>query len=441
MLDKFFDIFYNAIFIPIAKLIILVLKNYIPKLSEREKYIHLNNNFSEISADNKYTIWFHSASMGEFEQAKPIIEKLRKSINDLRIIVTFFSPSGFNTQKNYSYADYICYLPFDSKKNVENFIQKIKPDIAVFVRYEIWRNYLKALKLKSIPILLIDATKPSNSFFRNFLLTKLWIRSNMNYFNEIITVGEIHTTFFENLKLKYTKVTTLTDTRFDRICEFVLNAKKNHVIPLSFFQDNELVLVAGSIWEKDENIIIDAYNNLSVKKKNKLRIIFVPHEPTQENLLRLTSKLDSYLLLSEIIKENSEFQSINAKRNIVVDSIGFLLRLYNHGSFVYIGGAFGAGVHSVTEPAGYGLPIATGPDLSKSVDAQNLKNLGALTTINNQKEFQNWLEKMIDDSAFRENQSEIAKNYIFQNVGSTDKVINIIQNYMSDKNNYRKNKF
>lgn len=438
MLDKFFDIFYNAIFIPIAKLIIIVLKNYIPKLSEREKYVRLNDNFSEISTDNKYTIWFHSASMGEFEQAKPIIEKLKTKYPKIFIVVSFFSPSGFNTQKNYSYADYICYLPFDSQKNVTNFIQKIKPDIAVFVRYEIWRNYLKTLKLISIPILLIDATKPSNSFFRNFLLSKLWIRSNMNYFNEIITVGEIHTTFFESLKLKSTKVTTLTDTRFDRICEFVLNAKKNHIIPSSFFHGKELVLVAGSIWEQDENILIGTYNNLSKIKKNQLRIIFVPHEPTQENLLRLTSKLDSYQLLSEIIKNNpecldSEILSNNSIKNIVVDSIGFLLRLYNHGSFVYIGGAFGAGVHSVTEPAGYGLPIATGPDLSKSVDAQNLKDLGALTIINNQKEFQNWLEKMIDDSAFRENQSEIAKNYIFKNIGSTDKVIKIILNYMEDK--------
>ncbi len=217
----------------------------------------------------------------------------------------------------------------------------------------------------------------------------------MNLFNEIHTVSEMHSEYFRSLFLQG-NIKTLTDTRFDRIAEFVKNAKTNLIFPEEFLDKNELVLVAGSTWEPDEDLIFDAVKKHNQFSEFKVKTIYVPHEPTQEHLLKLTSKLGPFIFLSEILKliHDGNLMIIKDKlkgRDLVVDSIGFLLRLYNYADLAYIGGAFGAGIHSVTEAAGYGLPLASGPDLKKSSDAVKLNEINALTIVRNTNELRSWL--------------------------------------------------
>jgi 3-deoxy-D-manno-octulosonic-acid transferase len=432
--NNLYDFFYNIIFIPISLLLIKILRKFNLKLDEREKHLKSVTQISFLKEGNGPTIWFHASSMGEFEQAKPIIEIVKEKHPFSNIVVSFFSPSGFNTQKHYKFADYICYLPFDTIENANAFIQLISPDIAIFIRYDVWRNYLKTLKRKAIPALLINATQPSNKFFRKYFFTKGFIRSNMNLFTEIFTVGDVHSDYFKSLKLNNV-IHTLTDTRFDRIAEHVRNAKSNLIFPEEFIHKDSIVLVAGSTWSEDENIIVEAVHKFNEYSNIKVKTVFVPHEPNQENLKRLTSKLRSFVLLSEIVKQIRDGNLMQIKKklqecDLVVDSIGFLLRLYNYADLAYIGGAFGSGIHSVTEAAGYALPIVSGPDLTKSSDAVILMELGSLKTIQNADDLFSWLKKMVEDVSLRQSIGTISKQYIFNSVGSSKKVFDRIEKYL-----------
>lgn len=408
---------------------IKILRKFNKKLDEREKYLSSHQNLPFNASPTK-TIWFHASSMGEFEQAKPIIELLKEKYPEIKIIVSFFSPSGFNTQKNYKNADYICYLPFDTLENADKFVRQIKPDLAIFIRYDIWRNYLKVLKNKGIPTFLINATQPSNKLFRNFYITRNFIKSNMLLFSEIITVDRSHTNYFLSIGLKNVK--TLTDTRFDRIADYVNDAKSRLIFPTEFLKNkNQLVLVAGSIWKEDVNIIVDCIEEFNMENGTQIKVIYVPHEPNQENIQYIKSKVKSFVLLSEIIKNIHDGQIMQTKNkllnsDVIVDSIGYLLRLYNYADFAYVGGAFGAGIHSVTEPAGYGIPIVTGPNLSKSSDAIILRNQGALTSIHSKIELKNWIKKIITDLNYYQKTSEISSKYIFDSIGSSKKVFELI---------------
>ncbi len=432
------DFLYNYIFLPLALIYVNVWKHFNQKLKIREEEVFKSWENLEDLPNDVVRIWFHSASMGEFEQAKPVIELLKQKIPDVFIIASFFSPSGYNTQQKYKFVDRVCYIPLDLKYYAEEFIELIKPDFAVFVRYEIWRNHLLELKKRNIPTYLINATKPTNNFFANFPLTRSFHKSNMKLFDKIYTTGTTHTKYFLSLGLKH-KVRTLTDTRFDRIIEFVEDSKRFLILPKEIFSTDELILVAGSTWEKDEEIIIQGVKNIKQTLDMPIKVIFVPHEPTEENIERITLKLENYALLSKIIEclKTKSCKWLNEKltgRDIVVDSIGYLLRLYNYADFAYIGGAFGEGVHSVTEAAGYGLPLCTGPNLSKSSDAQILRKMGVLTTINNQNDFEIWLKKMCLNPTLRGEMGRLAQEYIYQAAGSSKYIVSsIIQKLNENK--------
>ncbi len=421
------DFFYNYIFLPIALLFVKYLKKYNKKLLIRESNVFKSWENLKDLPDNKIRIWFHAASMGEFEQAKPVIELLKKELPDIFIIASFFSPSGFNSQQNYKLIDRICYIPLDKKQWAKQFINLIRPNFAVFVRYEIWRNHLLELKAQHIPIYLINATKPSNKFFAHSFIARRFIKSNMHLFNRIFTIGESHSNYFVKLGLRY-NVHTLSDTRFDRICKFVKESGNFPIIPKLLFDENELILVAGSIWEQDEDILIPAIQKVKKDLNVKLRTIYVLHEPTKENIERLTNKLGNYVLFSKLAShlktQSCHILSEQIKdSDIVVDSIGYLLRLYGVGNFAYIGGAFGEGVHSVTEAAGYGLPIATGPNLTKSTDAQILKQMSVLASVKNANNLERWIKQMCINTSLRLETGIKAKDYIFQSAGSSKIIV------------------
>jgi len=420
-----YSFIYNYIFIPLALLYVKIFKKRNAKLAEREENCRKSWEALEILPDNRKRIWFHSASMGEFEQVKSVIENIKKERPEVLIICSFFSPSGYNTQKNYPYADAIVYMPLDTKRNAKEFINLVKPDIAVFVRYEIWRNHLEVLKSKGIPRVLINATRPSQNFYRNFFLTQLFIRSSMNLFNNIFTVGRKHTKYFKQIGVR-SYIRTLTDTRYDRIIAKIEEAKTKKIIPRELFDGNEYVLIAGSTWEPDERLIYKAIEDIRDELNIKIRVIYVPHEPTKERLDFLSNLLlDNFIYLSEVLellqsnKSYNEIRYIINNRDIICDSIGKLLQLYAIGDFAYIGGGFGEGVHSVAEAGGYGLPLACGPKIKKSYDALYFLENGALQIVSSSKHLEQWLYSLIIDKEKRNYLGEIPKNHIYQSAGSS----------------------
>lgn len=431
---------YNGFIIPLTSFLIWILKRFNPKLAERQKNYKLSlANLRKLNLQTKSEtkrIWFHSASMGEFEQAKSIIEAIKTENPNLQIVVSFFSPSGYNHQKDYEFLDAAFYLPIDTNKNAEELIELINPDAVVFIRYEIWHNFLRQIKNKNIPLFLVDATVPKRKKLFKYPFLKHFIITNYNYFTEIFTVGQEHTDFFSKLGVK-SEISTLTDTRFDRIVEKVCNSSSLKLLPDALFKTEKFILVAGSTWIEDETIIFEAIEMLRVIDMIDLQIILVPHEPNKENLVRIQKSFKNYILLSNLINNMIIPYGSSSKKNhfdgmnLLVDSIGKLLGLYKYADFAYIGGGFGAGNHSVAEPAGYGLPICCGPRINNSEDAKALHQISSLTIVNNSNELYYWLKELIENPSMRKRKAELSKKYIWNNQGSSqiisDKILSKIQ--------------
>lgn len=390
-----------------------------------------SENINTNNSDGKKKIWFHSASMGEFEQARPIIERLKSTHPEIQIIVTFFSPSGYDNRKNYEYADFISYLPLDFPEKVSNFLDIIKPDMAIFIRYEIWFNYLNQLKQRNIPTFLLNATKPQSK------LINVYYRTCYRLFNKIYVMNNMDMPYFEAI-IGRENVQLLPDTRFDRIAAKVEDSINKPFIDKVLFQDSK-VFVAGSTWMEDEDLILAAFkgyktnNNNDNNNNNKLALIIVPHEPFPEHIAELIRKWDNHVLLSKLndLDEASWAEIRSGEKIIIVDSIGKLLQLYANAHIAYIGGAFGDGVHSVTEPAGYGLPLITGKDISKSPDAIELNKLGGLCRVSNFEELLQQINKLMNDGEYYNSVAKISAEFVRTRLGSTEIFINDIVKYYS----------
>lgn len=419
---------YNSLIIPILLFIIKITSLFNPKLRHREKMwreslvkvLELND---DQDVKNSKRLWFHAASMGEFEQAKPIIELIKKNDSKIIIIVSFFSPSGYENQKNYEYADAVVYLPFDKKKDVKYFLSVLRPDIAVFVRYEIWRNFLCQLTQLNVRKYLICATEPDSFALIKLPILKAFTRKNYNYFDLIFTVDKKQTNFFKSFGVE-TEIKTLSDTRFDRIAEKVLEASTKNSVPDAYFIDREFIIVLGSSWTQDEKLVFDAVRKWNSKEDRKVKMIVVPHEPTKEHIKEILSNDFEFVLLSSIEKniDSREFMENNNSKHILVDSIGKLLMLYAYADAAYIGGGFGVGVHSVTEPAGYGIPISTGVGFKNSPDAVNLFDQKALSVVKTSNDFYLWLQLLINNRNKYDEKCNTAKKYISSKLGSSLKI-------------------
>lgn len=377
-----------------------------------------------ISANDKKKFWIHSASMGEFEQAKPIIEKIKSLFPDYFVICSFFSPSGYENQKNYQYLDAALYLPIDERKNVKYFLDTVQPDIALFVRYEIWLNYLKELKRRGIPVFLVNATAPNNLLIRNNFLLKSFYRQAYSFFRIIFPLEE-DKLFFSNLGIESEIIPTY-DTRFDRV-HFKIEQTKNFFLKKEIF-DGYFVLVAGSIWKPDAELIVSAIRLLH--NRIPLKVIYVPHEPDDHSLSHLKELVPEHILLSELITQegSSRIKENIGNKDIIVDSIGHLLDLYSIADIAYVGGGFGSGIHSVIEPIGYFLPIACGGNINASVGAKQMNQKGILEVIESPNQLACWISNLFNNKELYEVKRTIAKTYFTQRLGSTAKVVNSILN-------------
>ncbi len=410
---------YNAVLLPLAGAAFFIGKLFSKRLAARVHGVRRTWATLEALPAGEPRIWFHAASMGEFEQAKSIIERLKELMPDVQIIVSFFSPSGYEHQKNYKYADAVVYLPLDTPANARRFVELLAPDAVVVVRYDLWHNHLAELHRRSVPTMLICATINSDSA----LLSSAFIeftRRSYSFFTTIYTAGESETQRFrEHYLATDAQLITAVDTRFDRIAAQVEAARKQPVLPPDLFAPQDVVLVAGSSWEEDEDMLLQARDHLDESARLRLRLIIVPHQPGAETVNRLLALLPDAQRLSDI--ENTLATGKRPVfRHIIVDSVGKLLRLYSHAHCAYVGGGFRAGVHSVTEPAGYGIPLACGPKISRARDAIALHELGALNIIEHKHDAREWLSAMVDSPSIREKRGSTARNYVHTDVGYSD---------------------
>ena len=417
-----FYIFYNYIVLPILYAILRFAGLFNKKIRTGilgRKRVYEELILSATSIDkNKKLIWFHSSSLGEFEQAKPIIEQLKKEKN-VNVLITFFSPSGYENSKKYPHADLISYIPFDTKSNAEKFISIINPTLAVIMRYDVWPNIVTALNKKNIPVYLVDATLRHDSP-RKYPLLKSFHKILFGYFANILTVSESDAKEFKSFGLDANKVRAVGDTRFDRVYQRSLLARDKKMINENILM-NKKIFVAGSTWEQDEEVVFPAFIKLSSHDKSIIMIV-APHEPTLLHLEKIENEFAGKLKTIRF----SHLNNYSDERIIIVDSIGILLMLYTYADVAYVGGSFKQNIHNVLEAAVYGTPVLFGPKIENSQEANKLAEIGGgIIVINKRQAYRNLRILFLDDN-LRKKIGKIAASYVHSNIGATQKILEAI---------------
>jgi len=417
-MNRVWVLVYNFFVLPLLFLFIKVASLFNEKIRQgirdREKiFEELIINFADINRRKKM-IWFHSSSLGEFEQAKPLIEKIKN--NNCNILVTFFSPSGYRNSVRYPYKDVISYLPFDTAKNMRRFIQIVRPDTVVFMRYDIWPNMVWELNKKNIPMFIVDATMRNNSR-RKWFLVQNFHKTIYNCFTKILTVSENDKqNFCDFIEIKE-MVKSVGDTRFDRVYQKSLDAKNKKLFKDNFF-DNKKVIVAGSTWEADEEILLPTFIKL-IKYYKECVFIVVPHEPTIMNL----EKLEHSLFGKAKSIRFSSLNNYSGEQIIIIDSIGILLSLYYYADIAYVGGSFRQGIHNVLEPAVYGIPVLYGPKIKNSQEAIKLADNNGGIVITDLKSSYRSFKSLLTNDNFRLELGKKSKDYVIGNIGATEKIL------------------
>jgi 3-deoxy-D-manno-octulosonic-acid transferase len=365
----------------------------------------------------KRRIWFHSSSLGEFEQAKPIIAALRKSATDADIIVTFFSPSGYEHARNYKLADLITYIPFDTAANAKRFLDLARPDAAIMVRYDIWPNHIWELARRKVPALIANATLRASSMrlrwpFRSFH------RHVYASLTSILAVSDHDLESFRRFGLTDTELAVVGETRYDQVLQRSEEARTRHVIPRPLLRRRR-VFVVGSSWEEDEDVVLPAFRRIARTDPQALMIL-VPHEPTIETLERLEVRL-TYLGMRTI--RFSDLNDYQHEPVILVDSVGILVPLYQYAHVAFVGGSFRQGVHNVLEPAVYGIPVLYGPKYENSREAIELASRGGGFVIRDEKECLRTLDRLFTNKKLRELAGARSLALVQENIGATERFL------------------
>lgn len=359
----------------------------------------------------------HCASLGEFEQGRPLLEAIRNKYPDHNILLSFFSPSGYEIRKNYTGADHIIYLPMDSSRNARHFIDIYKPSLVLWVKYEYWYHYLTQLKEKNIPVLLVSGIfRSGQPFFKWY--NSLWLKI-LGAFDHLFVQTERSYTLLE--KINFSDHASITgDTRFDRVLAIARDWQplSEHIAE---FCENHDVLVAGSTWEEDE---IDLIHYARAHKN--IRFIIAPHEVSKERVADLLEEFPEALLYSALA--NRQMGTVIHTNVLIIDNIGMLSRLYNYASVAYIGGGFNdSGIHNILEAAVYGIPIVIGPVYAKFAEARALVDSGAAVSIRNAIELEAALDGFFENEDKRTECGNIAKSFVYNNQGATAAIMDYIQ--------------
>jgi len=365
------------------------------------------------SFNSKHVIWIHCASLGEFEQGRPLIEKIKQKYSDYQIVLSFFSPSGYEIRKNYEFADLIFYLPGDSLKNAKRVISLLNPKCVFFVKYEFWYWYLHELKVQKIPTYLISGIFRKNQIFFKFYGS--FFRKILKNFTHLFVQNNSSADLLKQAGIQNVSITG--DTRFDRVFEIASNRKRIEII--ENFINDKFVFVAGSTWKPDEDIIFQ-FINLSGNKN--VKYIVAPHEIKDENVKRITDLTDKNV----IRWSESNSKNILSADILIIDNIGMLSSVYAYADVAYIGGGFGAGIHNTLEAAVYGIPVIFGPKYQKFEEAKELIKRKAGFSISNKDEFSKLLQNFIQDLNLKMQSGKNAEIYIKENIGATEKILNAV---------------
>lgn len=356
-------------------------------------------------APSDKVVWIHVASLGEFEQGRPIIEEIKRCHSEYKILLTFFSPSGYEIRKNYDGADYIFYLPADTPSNVNRFLDIAHPEVAVFIKYEFWLNYLTQLKKRGIRSYLVSAIFRKDSvFFRNY--GSMWRRA-LDAFDQMFVQNEESRDLLN--RIGFDNVIIAGDTRFDRVAAIAKAAKLVEIV--AKFRGDKSLFVAGSTWGPDEDILMPLING-----NPDVKFVIAPHEMDHIRINKILYSAKWGAVRYTQCDAQSDMSKVQV---LVLDTIGILSSVYGYATWSYIGGGFGVGIHNTLEAATFGLPIAFGPKYEKFKEARDMVALGAATKVENAEELSRWFTPLRDDAEHLARMSGIAKSYTAKNQGAT----------------------
>jgi len=364
--------------------------------------------------ENEKIVWFHCASLGEFEQGRPVIEVFKDKYPEYKILISFFSPSGYEIRKNYEKADYIIYLPLDTPGNAKYLMDIVNPQMVFFVKYEFWYFFIREIGKRKIPLYLVSGIFRENQrFFRRYGINS---RKMLSYFTHFFVQNQVSKSLLNQIGLNNVSITG--DTRFDRVYSIATNSKDLPLIEK--FGNNNLVLVAGSTWPPDEDLLIQYMNN----NKGRLKLIIAPHEIHTQHVESIERKINpdiKTLRYSEANESNVEATDI-----LIIDAIGFLSSIYKYGHMAYIGGGFGKGIHNTLEAATFGLPVLFGPNYGKFQEAIDLVELGGAKVIDKLQTLEQILNQLLENTSKTGNIGIIAKQYVEDKRGATQGIIDHI---------------
>ena len=362
---------------------------------------------------NSKLTWIHCSSLGEFEQGRPVIEKLRSKYPDSKVLLTFFSPSGFEIRKDYKGADWVFYLPLDSSGNAKHFFDIVNPSLVIFVKYDYWYYYLIECKKRNIPLLLVSGIfRKEQPFFK-------WYgglhRKMLNCFTHFFVQDNESLQLLQSININ--RAVVAGDTRFDRVSEIAENFKP--IEKVEKFCGSSQVFVAGSTWPEDEKLIEDAITDFP-----DLKLIIVPHEIHKEHIDQLKSIFPNAVLDSQLEAHSSQLITSNI---LIIDNIGMLSRLYHYATITYIGGGFNKGIHNTLEAAVYGKPVLFGPNYKKFKEAIGLIETGGGVCISSSTAFSAILQKFINNKKELELSSKKSFDFVKQNKGATENILDYIE--------------
>lgn len=433
------SLFYNCIVLPAMQLVFWVGSLFPGKLRDRQRALRTSNPLRRIQASrlrhsdetlHTTTVWLHAASMGELEQLKSVITRIHALKSDARIVVSVFSVSGIKSAQRLEQVHHAFVLPLDSIWTMKRLVKVLKPTLVIFDRYDVWPNLVRSLHNERVPMILVNATLPSSSS-NGFL--RRWIAGTYGYLSEIFAIDTLHVTMLEKLLSSTPKgfnqpnVTQLSDTR----CDTVLDKIDSNLQEVQQYRCNSYVtIVVGSSWHDDDVLFAEALEVLSSQfvtdsatDHRPLRLIIVPHEPTPPTIQRITQMIPATLWSAA---------TPDTVGHLIVDSVGLLLSLYSIADAAFVGGGFGAGVHSVTEPAVYGVPVACGPYINRASDAMALRKKNLLRVVTNATELVAWINETVLNDAVREDVGSQTRALARQGQGAANTLAaHIVTRYLS----------
>jgi 3-deoxy-D-manno-octulosonic-acid transferase len=410
--------FIYDILIHIFNLIILIYSKFNTKakllVEGRRKTFKIIN---EKRVKEEKCLWFHCASLGEFEQAMPLIEKIKEKFPHFQLFISFFSPSGFEHQRNNSIADGVFYLPADTRSNARSLLELLDPIAVFFIKYEFWYNYLKTCNDKKIPVFSVSTIlRPDQVFFKFY--GSLY-REMLRKFNYFFVQNQETLDLLKSIGLENAIVSG--DTRFDRV-DAILK-KKTSIIPIEKFAGDSRLIVLGSTWKKD----IDLWMHY-INQSNDLKFIIAPHNITEEEISYIEERIQLEMTRYSNIREDMDKVPV-----LIIDNIGMLSTIYKYAYITYVGGAFGEGLHNILEPATFGKPVIFGKDKlnEKYHEVRALITRGGAYEVANPKELEHVMNDLLRDVAFYKESCQASRSYIVENLGSADAILENIKTYLS----------